>query len=108
MQEARLGGLRRAFARLGETGFPDDNGDEQSSQLHAELAQYDSYVAGRITTLLGGGRLSSSDLEIDGALRRQLTELASSSSSGAAAATRYLAYLDELDTLVITARTFLG
>ena len=101
MQDAaRLDGLRQAFERLSEQGFPDDSGDEQSSQLHAELAEYDGYVAGRITTLLAGGRLQDSDLKPDNDLRRRLATVAKSHSLGAV----YLAYLDDLDSLLIMAR----
>ena len=106
MQDAaQLDGLRRAFERLRARNFPNDSGDEQSSELHAELAEYDGYIAGRITTLLGGGRLRNSDLKPDDDLRRRLVMLAKSSSLGAATATKYLAYLDEVDSLLIMARS---
>jgi hypothetical protein len=106
MQDAsRLDGLRQAFERLRARDFPNDSGDEQSSELHAELAEYDGYIAGQITTLLGSGRLRNSDLKPDDDLRRRLVLLAKSSSPGAATATKYLVYLDEIDSLLIMARS---
>jgi len=69
---AKLDPLRQAFERLLERSFPDDSDDEQASELHADLVEYDGYVAGRITTLLGGGgRLQSSDLKSDDSLRQR-------------------------------------
>jgi hypothetical protein len=103
---ARLDPLRQAFERLKERSFPNDSDDEQSSELHADLVEYDGYIAGRITTLLGGGQLHGSDLKSDDSLRQRLEALSESSSQGAAAATKYLSYLDELDSLLFMARFF--
>ncbi len=86
------GKLRVAFEKLGDRPFPDDSSDDNASQLHAELAEFDGYVAGRITTLINGGRLGRKELESDTALRSRLEVLASSDSPGSADAKAYLEY----------------
>jgi hypothetical protein len=97
--------LRAAFEMLGERPFPDDSENDQASQLHAELAEFDGYVAGRITTLVNGGRLSSHDLESDRDLKHRLETLAASDSPGATDARRYLDYFIELDALLVLGRS---
>jgi hypothetical protein len=97
-------GLRAAFEKLRDRPFPDDSDSEDASQLHAELAEFDGYVAGRITTLLSGARLSSHELESDKGLRQRLEALAVSDSPGAADAHRYLEYFAELDRLLAIGR----
>lgn len=102
---ASIQGLRAAFEKLGDRPFPDDSDSEDASQLHAELAEFDGYVAGRITTLLSGGRLSSHELQSDKGLRQRLEALAVSDSPGAADAQRYLDYFAELDALLAVGRS---
>lgn len=63
--------LRTAFDRLRVRPFPDDCDNDDASPLRAELVEFDGYVAGRITTLINGGRLSSHELESDSDLIRQ-------------------------------------
>jgi len=97
--------LRAAFERLGERPFPDDSDNDGASQLHAELAEFDGYVAGRVTTLINGGRLSSHELESDRDLKQRLEALAASDSPGATDAQKYLDYFVELDALLAVGRS---
>ncbi len=96
--------LRARFNGLANRPFPDDSSDDTASQLHAELADFDGYVAGRITTLINGGHLERKDLESDIALGRRLAELASSDRPGSADARIYLDYFRELDALLASAK----
>ncbi len=93
--------LRGAFARLGDRPFPEDSSDDDASQLHAELADFDGYVAGRITTLINGGLLGRKDLASDATLKRRLEALANNSeSAGSGDAKRYLEYFRQLEGLL--------
>jgi len=103
--EEIIGRLRAAFERLAQRPFPDDSDYDDASQLHAELAEFDGYVAGRITTLLNGGRLSVREVESDLDLKERLEKLAASDSPGATDAQKYLAYFAEIDSLLAVGRS---
>jgi len=97
--------LRTSLSDLKRTPFPDDSADAVASQLHAELAEYDGYVAGRITTLLAGGELTLEELGSDDRLKVEIETLAAdSASSGSADARKYLEYLSTLEAALGLAR----
>jgi hypothetical protein len=92
--------LRGAFEGLGNQPFPEDSSDDDASQLHAELANFDGYVAGRITTLINGGLLGRTELDSDTILKGRLEALANSNATGSADAMRYLEYFLRLEALL--------
>lgn len=47
--------VRRQFAELQAVPFPPTSANELVDELHAELAEYDGYVAGVATTLFEDG-----------------------------------------------------
>jgi hypothetical protein len=79
--------LRQAFEAFKGEAFPEDSSDEYASELHAELAEFDGFVAGHIITLLGGGQLIPADFKPDDGLRTRLKALAASASTGSEDAT---------------------
>lgn len=98
--------LRVAFAKHEDWPFPDDSSDDSASQLHAELADYDGYVAGRVSTLINGGRLGKGDLKLDMSLKNRLEDLSNSDSIGSADARAYLEYFHQLEVLLALAKDF--
>jgi hypothetical protein len=81
--------------------FPVDSEDDRASELRAELIEYDSHIAGLITTLLGGGSLTRGQLMSNDDLRYRLESLVHDSTGTVAAEGReYLKYLGHIEVLV--------
>lgn len=99
-----IASLKARFENFCELPFPDDSSDDTASQLHAELAEFDGYAAGRISTLINGGRLGRKDLQTDTALGARLKALAGSSLPGSSDARMYLDQFLELEALLALAR----
>lgn len=100
--------LTKMRAFLATLPLPDDSAHEQVSALHAELADFDGYVAGRVETLLDGGDVNTNQLQPDENLRLRLEAVATSGSPGAADAQNYLDYLEELHGALVFARAVAG
>jgi hypothetical protein len=97
--------LRTSLRHLERTPFPDDSSDVMASQLHAELADYDGYVAGRIATLLAGQDLALEDLNSNDELKAAIETLAAEPMNpGSIDAKKYLEYLATLETALGLAR----
>lgn len=93
--------LVQAFEDFKRMPFPEDSDDDEASQLHAELAEYDSFIAGIVSTLLEGGRVSPHLLKFDDDLKTRLEKVARESRQPAASsAEEYLRYLDALRRLI--------
>jgi hypothetical protein len=85
--------LRRAFEEFADVPFPAASGDDRVNELRADLAEYDSWVAGLISTLIGGS-VPSQPVKFDADLEARLVALAEGEDARAAAdAARYLDYL---------------
>jgi hypothetical protein len=98
-----LGSLFERFERL---AFPDDSVDEEVSDLYAELAEYDAYVAGLCVTLLEGGNVPLERLKFDEDLKGRIRAVVRTGREPAATdAARYLSYLDALEQLLGAARS---
>ena len=96
--------LAGAFERVRSLSFPCDSVCEETGELHAELALYDTTMAGIITTLIKTGRVSPAYvilLKPDSDLRTRLqAAMKSHCSIVALDALRYLEYLDALEEAV--------
>jgi hypothetical protein len=74
---ARSDQLRAAFDRHRTSPFPPDSlTSDELSDLHAELVEYDGYVAGLISSVLGGSSADQAQLRHDRALGAALKRLA--------------------------------
>ena len=105
MGNASFASLRTSLSGLERTPFPNDSSDAVASQLHAALADYDGYVAGRIAMLLGGEKLTLEELSSEDGLRVEIETLAGDpGNSGFADAQKYLEYLSTLEAALGLAR----
>lgn len=99
------GKLRRAFLDLMELPFPPGSRDRELSELHAELVDYDGFVAGSIWTLLDGGHPSPKNLRHDEDMEKRLARIiASGDEKRAKQAKVYADYLQALHHLLDLAR----
>lgn len=97
--------LERAFAEFERLPLPEDSEDDDAGELHAELAEYDSYVAGLITTLLAGNPVPPDSLQFDEDLKARLEALAREGREPASSdAQKYLRYLEALREILALAR----
>jgi hypothetical protein len=97
--------LKISFEEFKALPFPDDSDDPNLSEIHAELAEYDGFVAGLIDSILAGAKVLPNELQIDKKLRSRLTELLNSSNTEVKnEAESYLEYLNKLEQLVQSAR----
>jgi len=96
--------LERAFSQKNSIAFPPESDFEETSELHAELALYDTFMAGIITTLIQDGRVPREHARLlrpAPELRARLRVATESECSALAAdAVRYLDYLDRLEHVV--------
>jgi hypothetical protein len=68
--------LRAALARHRTSPFPSDSTtSDELSDLHAELVEYDGFVAGLASSLLGGSPVDRAHLKHDHALGAALKRL---------------------------------
>ncbi|MGD9589690.1 MAG: hypothetical protein AB7Q37_14885 [Pyrinomonadaceae bacterium] len=101
----RIDILKRTFHEFMNVPFPDDSFDPYLSELHAELAQYDGFMAAQIKNVVSGSRVLKSELATDETLRKRLCEFLTTTSGEARhEAMIYLEYLDRLEKLVAIAR----
>ena len=101
MAEVRRRALEEAFAAFRDVPFPRGSADEELSDAHAELAEYDGHVAGVVTTLLAGGDVSPEQLAFDDDLRARFERAPAREE-----ARRYVEYMDELRRLLDAARAY--
>jgi hypothetical protein len=95
--------LKRAFDKFRSLPFPEDSENDEVSQLHAELAEYDGFVAGLVATLLQGDDMSP-HLRFDNELEDRLARIARWGGPTARAdARKHLEYLGALKNLIDTA-----
>jgi hypothetical protein len=94
--------LREAFASHRALPFPPDSEtSDELSNLHAELVDYDGFVAGLVSSLLGGVAVDESRLKHDRALRVALERTAETPSEPERSEARaYLAYYRSLERLL--------
>lgn len=96
-----LEALKRTFEGFKRLPFPVDSNDDEVSQLHTELIEYDGFVAGLVVTLLEGGYVPPHLLTFDHQLKARLEKIIKGSHSSAVAdAEKYLQYLDALGRLI--------
>jgi hypothetical protein len=97
----KLEELARAFKIFESIPFPEDSDDDEFSQLHAELVEYDGYIAGLISTLLEGGYVSPNLLRFDYDLQARLQKIViEGTPESSLYAKKYLNYLDALKQLL--------
>jgi hypothetical protein len=101
-QDEQRATLERAFEEFKNVPFPVGSRDEEADELHADLALYDTYVAGFATSLLAGG--TPTPVEFDVELETRLRRLAGEDRLAASDAKRYLDYLAEIRKLLELAR----
>ena len=102
--EEALVAVRRAFEEFRAVPFPGGSSDAVADELHAELAEYSGWVAGLVTTLVGGGAPRQRFL-FHGDLETRLQRLVEEGDTEASAdARRYLDYLRRVHKLVEQAR----
>lgn len=93
--------LRCAFEGFKRLPFPVDSDDDAVSQLHAELIEYNGFVAGLVVTLLEGGDVPPHLLTFDYQLKACLKKIIKEAPPSAVAdAEKYLQYLDALGGLI--------
>lgn len=97
--------LRQKLDEFQDISFPEDSLDEEISELHAQLIEMDGYVIGHLVSLLGGGNVKSSDLNLDRQLRQRLERCAASNRLGSSDAVSYLNYFSALEDLISLAKT---
>lgn len=102
--------LQLAFDELREAVFPLDRlVSDELSLLHAELAEYDGYVAGIAMSLLGSARVDAHVPASNERLRERFEQAAREySGSGLADAEAYFAYYRRLDRVLSAARSLSG
>jgi hypothetical protein len=92
--------LREAFASHRALPFPPDSTtSEELSDLHAELIEYDGFVAGLVSSLLGGAPVDATKLKHDRALGTAL-ECSAETAPERSEAQAYLAYYRSLERLL--------
>jgi hypothetical protein len=98
--------LRAAFARFEELPFPALTSDsDQLFELYDEVVMFDSRAAGLITAIAGAAPIWPYELKEDPELRARLAAHEHDADAAAAADARaLLAYLDELDAVIVKAR----
>jgi hypothetical protein len=101
MGDERRRALEDALSAFRDVPFPRGSADEELSDAHAELAEYDGYVAGLVTTLLEGGDVSPAQLAFDDDLRQRFERAPAQEE-----ARRYVEYMDELRRLLDAARAY--
>lgn len=93
--------LQLAVDALQQMPFPAGSAHEGVDELHAELAEYDGYVAGLAQRALNGERVRLHQLQRDPALRVALESLVRESAEPASHdAARLLTYLNALERVV--------
>jgi hypothetical protein len=93
--------LKSCFERFKKISFPEDSDDSQSSQLHAELIEYDGFIAGLISRVIDGEMISIKDFESGYELKSRLEKIANDKNApGAKDAKIYLNYLEEIIKLI--------
>jgi len=93
--------LTRAFEEFKQMPFPEDSDHEEVSQFHAELAEYDGFIAGLVSILLAGDRVSPELLRVDDDLKASLENIARTGQQPAASdAAKYLCYLGALKKVI--------
>jgi predicted house-cleaning noncanonical NTP pyrophosphatase (MazG superfamily) len=101
----RLLALQRAFTIHRERPFPKSSDDDEASELHDELAEYDTFIAGLVSTILNNGDISAYHLEVDADLKARIEKVIEEGRAEAAGdAKQYLEYLAQLEKLVELAK----
>jgi hypothetical protein len=102
--------LKKAFERFKSIPFPDDSfTNEELSDIHSEIALYDTITAGNVDTILSGKKNIA--LENDDILKMKLESLLKKSDlsgSDYQAALKMKEYLFEIDVLISVARSYLS
>jgi hypothetical protein len=94
-----------AALALSKMPFPERSMDDEADQLHAEMLLFDSQIGEAIVTLLQGQHVPREDLRSDTELHSSLERLAETGNPTAATDARtYLAYLYELEHVLVLAR----
>ena len=97
--------LRRAYQTFKRAPFPQSDKNDELADLHADLVEYDAWVAGSISNLLSGYEIPSDHLEFDARLRSRAQALiANDNSSIVKLGQVYLDYLIRLQKLLDLAK----
>ena len=93
--------LERVFRKFEDIKFPEGSENEILDNIHDDIAEYDGYVAGIITSILDGHNVDKSKLYFDNNLNDRLLEVINDSDTESAQkAIEYMKYMQELKALI--------
>jgi hypothetical protein len=95
----RIEDLRRAFDEFGAIRFPDQSEHDRVWEVHADMAMFDTFVAGSVSSLLSGGQWTN-QIKVDPDLEDYLLRIAQEDGPDAQDARTYLEYVQALNHLV--------
>ncbi len=97
--------LKERYDEFLAVEFPNDSQDDLLSELHARLAEHDSFIAGHISSLLNGAKVFKRDLKYNVDLRRELNrQIEQQDKRFNQDAVAYLRYFEKLEELIEIAR----
>jgi hypothetical protein len=92
--------LNEEFDHFRDLPFPCGSTDDDLDALHAELTEYDGFIAGLIMTLLACGRVSTELLTFDHELKSRIEHVSDERPKLADLANEYLDYLEAINRLI--------
>src|SRR5574341_1719601 len=93
--------LRKLFEEFKRIPFPRGAVTDELNEIHGEVAEYDGYIAGLITTLLSRQSIPSGSLFFDAKIQGRLNAIVEQGDLQASEAAKiYLDYLGKLKELI--------
>ena len=94
--------LIQAFQQFKRLPFPSSASNDELNLIHAELAEYDGFIAGTISSLLSGSKFSRGNLKFEQSLADRLENILSTSKDTKVLeqARKYLSYLEAIKNIL--------
>lgn len=95
-----LNKLKTAYDNFRKIPFPEPPIDDELYRIYSELAEFDAYIAGLISSFLKGKKITKSDLQMDENIKKNLINFETDNQQTKDEVFEYINYLNKLDELI--------
>ena len=92
--------LQEAYAKFKKIPFPDCPNEDKLYDLYVEIVDFDSYIAGLISSYLKGGKINKTALYFDEKILENLKAFSSSNPKDKKEINLYINYMYELKNII--------